>query len=155
MENAHSKEAMYDMVGQNVGASDWFEITQEMIDEFAVLTHDPQPIHINQEAAKAAGLPRTIAHGFLTLSMLGGMVSAADITLENATHGFNYGFDKIRFIAPVLSGSRIRGRFKLKGFEERRPGEFMITIESSVEIEGSDKPAVVADWLTLTMVSQS
>ena len=149
----HSRDSIEALVGQEVGRTEWKMISQDMINQFADLTDDHQFIHVDEEAAKKTPFGKTIAHGFLTLSMLGGFVSVADIALEGAYMGFNYGFDKIRFLNPVPSNSRIRGRFVLKSVTERKPGEFLLVMEASVEVEGADKPALIADWLTLTMVS--
>lgn len=148
----YTKDTIRELVGKEVGLSEWVAVPQTMVDEFAHLTGDHQFIHVDPERAKATPLGGTIAHGFLTLSLLGTMVSAADFGMAGATMGFNYGFNKIRFLTPVKTGSRIRGRFVLKAMEERSPGQWMATVEATVEIEGSEKPALSAEWLTLTIV---
>jgi acyl dehydratase len=150
----YTRETIKDIIGTEVGLSDWQTVTQEMVNEFAVLTNDHQFIHVDPERAKATPFGGTIAHGFLTLSLLGGMAYVAQYTMQGATMGMNYGFDKIRFLNPVKTGSRIRARFVLKAMDERAPGQWMSRLEATVEIEGSDKPALVAEWLTLTFTAQ-
>ncbi|MEZ5871997.1 MAG: MaoC family dehydratase [Nitratireductor sp.] len=140
--------------GTLTGVSDWIEVTQAMIDQFADATHDHQFIHVDPARARSeAPFGGTIAHGFLSLSLLSALAMNALPPVKNAAMGINYGFDKVRFIAPVRSGSRIRGHFRLADFTERKPGEFMSRYEVSVEIEGSDKPALVADWLGLAFLA--
>jgi acyl dehydratase len=134
------------MVGQEIGVSDWFEITQDRIDTFADCTEDWQFIHVDPEKAAETPFGTTIAHGFLTLSMLSAMVYQMP-SIEGVTMGVNYGMNKMRFVSPVAVGSRIRGRFVLSKFEEIRPGEVQTTTTVTVEIEGKDKPALVAEWL--------
>ncbi|MGB2201180.1 MAG: MaoC family dehydratase [Pseudooceanicola atlanticus] len=134
------------MVGQEIGVSDWFEITQERIDQFADCTEDWQYIHVDPEKAAKTPFGTTIAHGFLTMSMLSAMVYQMP-SMEGVTMGVNYGMNKMRFVSPVPVGSRIRGRFVLSKFEEIRPGEVQTTTTVTVEIEGKEKPALVAEWL--------
>ncbi|WP_163848292.1 MaoC family dehydratase [Pseudooceanicola aestuarii] len=141
-----TREEFEASVGKEIGVSRWFDVTQERIDQFADCTGDHQFIHVDPEAAKATPFGTTIAHGFLTLSMLSAMVY--DIpTMEGVTMGVNYGMNRMRFVSPVPSGSRIRGRFVLAKFEEIRPGEVQTTMAVTVEIEGQEKPAMVAEWL--------
>lgn len=149
----YTAETIKDVIGKEVGLSDWVAVTQGMIDQFADITNDHQFIHVDVERAKNTPFGGTIAHGFLSLSMLGGLVSAADFGMAGATMGFNYGLNKIRFLSPVKAGSEIRARFKLLSMEERSPGQWMATVEVIVEINGEDKPALIAEWLTLTIVS--
>lgn len=135
-------------VGQELGVSRWFEISQEMIDKFADITEDWQFIHIDPErAAKETPFGGAIAHGFLTVSMLSAMVYEAGPGLKGVSMGVNYGFNRLRFLNPVKAGSRIRGRFALKELDESRPGEVTYTNNVTVEIEGEDKPALVAEWI--------
>ena len=145
-----TKEQLSDMVGHKIGVSDWIEISQERINQFADVTEDHQFIHINEQAAKMTPFGGTIAHGFLTLSMLSKLAEGPTVTLENLKMGVNYGFEKIRFITPVPSGARIRGHFTLKSAEEKKPGQTQIHYDVSVEIEGKgeDSPALVAEWIT-------
>jgi len=139
-------------IGQEIGVSDWIVIDQDRINQFADLTEDHQFIHVNPEMAKQTPFGGTIAHGFLILSMLAKMGMAADFAMKGVAMGVNYGFEKIRMVAPVHAGKRIRGRFVLKNMEERSPGQWLATLSVTVEIEGSDKPAIIADWLSLQFV---
>lgn len=133
-------------VGELLGTSDWYLIDQDRIDRFADTTGDHQFIHVDPERAKETPFRGTIAHGFLTLSMLAPLlVSACERPAVRMS--VNYGFDKIRFLAPVRSGKRIRGHFKLLALEEKRPGQWQQTVEATVEIEGEDKPALIAEWI--------
>jgi acyl dehydratase len=139
-------------VGTETGVSRWFEISQARIDAFAEITEDRQFIHIDPEAAKATPFGGTIAHGFLTLSMLSAMAYDALPRTRDVMMGVNYGFEKVRFVAPVPSGSRIRGRFKLEAVTERARNEYQIRNTVTVEIEGKTKPALVAEWLSLQVL---
>ena len=140
------------LVGQETGVSDWVAVEQERINIFANATEDHQFIHVNPEAAKQTPFGGTIAHGLLTLSLLPKLAEQGTISLENVVMGVNYGFDKVRFINPVKTGSKVRGRFTLKDFAEKAPSQFLFTFTVQVEIEGTDKPALIADWLTMQMV---
>ncbi len=139
-------------VGGEIGASDWILIDQQAIDTFAHVTDDHQFIHVDPAAAAQTQFGGTIAHGFLTLSLLSRM--AADVMLMPPTlrMAANYGFEKIRFLAPVRAGKRVRGRFILQDIEEKRPGEWRFLHIVTVEIEGEDKPALVADWIGLVFL---
>lgn len=134
--------------------SDWVEVTQDMIDKFADATGDHQFIHVNPERAKLTPLRGTIAHGFLTLSLMPLLASkTADAPrIDGLKMGFNYGGNKVRFPSPVRSGSKVRGRFKLLSFDEKMPGQFQQVDEFTVEIEGQDKPALVAEWISQVFV---
>jgi len=137
--------------GEVIGVSDWFHVTQERINMFADATGDHQFIHIDEEKAKLTPFGGTIAHGFLTLSLLAPMVAAVP-QAEGVKMAVNYGFDKVRFLSPVHSGKRIRGVFKLLDLEEKRPGQWLQKVEVTVEIEGGEKPALIAEWLTQVFV---
>lgn len=133
--------------------SDWVEVSQAMIDTFADATHDHQFIHVNPEMAALTPFGGTIAHGFLTLSLLSMLAARRDApSVGGVKMGVNYGLNKVRFIAPVRSGSRVRGRFKLLEFAEKRPGQWQQVNEVTVEIEGQDKPALIAEWIGQTFV---
>jgi acyl dehydratase len=134
-------------VGAEIGVSDWILVDQARILAFAEATDDHQFIHVDQEAAARTPFGGTIAHGFLTLSLLSRM--AADVMLhpEGLKMGVNYGLDRVRFLAPVRSGKRVRGRFTLKSLEEKRPGQWQFLHAVAVEIEGEDKPALLAEWI--------
>ena len=138
-------------VGEVLGTSDWFLLDQGRINAFADTTEDHQFIHVNPELAKATPFGGTIAHGFLTLSMLAPMVAAVP-QAEGVKMAVNYGFDKVRVLSPVHSGKRIRGVFKLLDLEEKRPGQWLQKVEVTVEIEGGEKPALIAEWLTQVFV---
>jgi acyl dehydratase len=140
------------LIGQEVGVSKWFEVSQARIDAFADCTEDHQFIHVDPEAAKATPFGGTIAHGFLTLSLASAMSYDAVAPLEGVAMGVNYGFDKLRFLAPVLAGSRVRGRFRLLSAEDKGNGRWLLKHELTVEIEGGDKPALIAEWLGMQMV---
>jgi acyl dehydratase len=147
-----SLEQIAGRVGQEIGVSDWILVDQARIDAFADITEDPQFIHIDPVAAAATPFGGTIAHGFLTLSLLSRM--AADVMLipAGSKMGVNYGFEKVRFIAPVRAGKRIRGRFLLANAEEKKPGQHHYLHEVTVEIEGETKPALTAEWIGLIFV---
>ncbi len=134
-------------VGQEIGLSDWVTIEQSNIDDFARLTRDDQWIHIDRErAAKERG--STVAHGFLTLSLLSYLARSMRFRIAGVTHGVNYGFDKLRFTSFVPCGARVRLRQILQGVEPKAGGMALIR-HCVIEVEGSDKPAMVADWITL------
>lgn len=140
-------EELRALVGAEIGVSRWIGISQKMIDEFAGITDDHQFIHIDPEAAAQTPFGGTIAHGFLTLSMLSTMVYEAGPLLKGVEMGVNYGFDRIRFLSPVRAGRRIRARFTLTRLDESVPGQATYTQAVTVEIEGEEKPALVADWI--------
>ncbi|GIL01568.1 MAG: dehydratase [Alphaproteobacteria bacterium] len=140
-------------VGELEAVSDWMVVSQEMIDGFADLTGDRQFIHVDPVRARAeTPFGGTIAHGFLTLSLLSTLAAGCVPRPAEAVIGINYGFDRIRFLAPVPSGSRIRGRFRLVESGERKPRELLSRHEVTVEIEGIETPALAANWLTLAVL---
>lgn len=132
--------------GQQVGVSDWFTIGQEQIDGFADATMDHQWIHVDSEKAKDGPFGTTIAHGFLTLSMLVALVAGA-YKVEGVRMGVNYGLNKVRFTSPVPVGSRVRGNVELVDVADVTGG-VQVTSKVTVEIEGSERPALVAEWIT-------
>ena len=139
-------------IGQELGVSAWHEVTQGEIDQFAEVTGDDQFIHVDPVRARAeTPFGGTIAHGFLTLSLLSVLGRQALPVIAGRTMGVNYGFDRVRFVSPVASGARVRGRFALAGLERRSPREMLLRYRVSVEIEGGPKPALVADWLSLAV----
>jgi acyl dehydratase len=146
--------ALEGLIGREQGVSGWIEIDQARIDAFAATTGDEQFIHVNPEAAKLTPFGGTIAHGFLTLSLLSVMAMEAAPPPAGTVMGINYGFDRLRFLTPVRSGARVRGRFTLKAVEAREAGRWLLTHEATVEIEGMEKPALIADWLTLYVTRQ-
>jgi len=143
-------EAYQAMVGKEIGVSSWHLLDQPRIDTYADVTEDRQFIHVDPERAKKeTAFGTTIAHGFLTMSMLPVMSYEVMPALAGTTMGVNYGFDKLRFISPVRSGKRVRGRFVLAEAKLRKPNELQSRTNVTVEIEGEDKPALIADWLGL------
>ncbi|GMP06767.1 MaoC family dehydratase [Bradyrhizobium sp. TM239] len=144
-----SLEAYQALVGKEIGVSSWHLIDQPRIDAYADVTEDHQFIHVDPERAKETAFGTTIAHGFLTMSMLSVMSYEVMPAIAGTTMGVNYGFDKLRFISPVRSGKRIRGRFMLAEAKLRKAGELQSRTNVTVEIEGEDKPALVAEWLGL------
>jgi len=137
------------LVGTETGVSEWVTVTQTMIDTFADATGDHQFIHVDPARAAETPFGGTIAHGFLTLSLLPMLAGRTDgPTVAGVKMGVNYGGNKVRFLAPVRSGKRVRGRFKLLELAEKRPGQWQQTLEFTVEIEGEDKPALVAEWIS-------
>ena len=139
-------------IGEEVGVSSWLTIDQARIDAFADSTEDHQFIHVDPQAAAAAGFGGTIAHGFLSLSLLSRMAAEAMLIPDGVKMALNYGFDRVRFLAPVRSGRRVRGRFTLDSIEEKAPGQYLMRHLVTVEIEGEDKPALAATWLGLIFV---
>ncbi|MYA67920.1 MAG: MaoC family dehydratase [Gammaproteobacteria bacterium] len=149
-------DALQDHVGQEVGVTDWLTIEQDRIDQFADATDDHQYIHVDAERAAQTPFGGTIAHGFLTLSLLSALSSrGGGLKLENTVMGINYGLDRVRFVNPVRSGQRIRARFNLSSAEEKTPGRYLTRYAVTVEIEGEEKPALVADWLGMTVVDKN
>jgi acyl dehydratase len=145
-----SLETYQGMVGKEIGVSSWHVIDQQRINSYADVIEDHQFIHVDPERAKReTEFGTTIAHGFLTMSLLSIMSYEVMPVIEGTTMGVNYGFDRLRFISPVRSGSRVRGRFVLAEARLRKPKELQSRTNVSVEIEGEDKPALVADWLGL------
>ena len=138
--------------GTEVGMSSWLTIDQARIDAFADATDDHQFIHVDPAAAARTPFGGTIAHGFLTLSLLSRMAAEGMLVPEGVKMAVNYGFDRVRFMAPVRSGKRVRGRFTLDSVEEKAPGQWLLRHLVTVEIEGEDKPALTAQWLGLMFV---
>jgi acyl dehydratase len=148
--SAQKKLAVGDLskrVGEEIGVSPWLEVTQERIDLFAKAIDDPQWIHIDPERAKKGPFGTTIAHGFLTLSLLSHLIEST-FSFEERRMGINYGLNKVRFTAPLPSGSKIRARFVLAKYEPIEGNGVQNTWNVSLEREGGDKPVLVAEWLT-------
>jgi acyl dehydratase len=144
-----SLEEIKGKLGSEIGVSPWIEISQRDIDVFADVTGDRQYIHVDPEAAAQTSFGGTVAHGFLTLSLLSQMAASVIDVPDTTRMVVNYGFDKVRFIAPVRSGKRVRGRFTLAAVEEKKPGQWQFVHSVTVEIEGEDRPALLADWIGL------
>ncbi|WP_174278715.1 MaoC family dehydratase [Sphingomonas bacterium] len=146
-------DEMKNSVGEE-RVSDWVEVTQAMIDQFAEATGDHQFIHVDPVRAAMTPFGGTIAHGFLTLSLLPLLSSKVpDLPqIEGTRMAVNYGGNKVRFLTPVRSGSRVRGHFKTLAFDEKRPGQYQHLTEFTVEIEGAPKPAMIAEWISQIFV---
>ena len=146
-------QEMAQKVGENIGTSEWAEMSQERINQFAEATGDKQFIHLDEEKAKLTPFRGTIAHGFLTLSMMPYLTANSDVPrLDGLKMAVNYGGNKTRFLAPVRSGKRIRAHWKLLEMVEKRPGQWQQTSEITMEIEGEDKPAFICEWISLYFV---
>ena len=139
-------------IGEEVGVSSWIAIDQARIDRFADATEDRQFIHVDPPAAAQTPFGGTIAHGFLSLSLLSRMGAEAMLVPDGLKIAVNYGLDRVRFLAPVRSGSRVRGRFILDSVEEKAPGQLLMRHDVTVEIEREDKPALSAVWLALMVL---
>ncbi len=143
-------EAYQNMVDSEIGVSSWHLLDQSRINLFADVIEDHQFIHVDPERAKReTSFGTTVAHGFLTMSLMSIMSYEVMPVIEGTTMGVNYGFDKLRFISPVRSGKRVRGRFTLAEAKLRKPAELLSRTSVTVEIEGEEKPALVADWIGL------
>jgi acyl dehydratase len=147
-----NKDNVRSLIGGELGVSEWIRIEQARVNAFADTTEDHQFIHVDPERAAATPFGGTIAHGFLTLSLLPRMMEDIGGGMQDAVMGLNYGFDKIRFLAPVKVNSRVRTRAKLLDVQEKVPNQFLVKQEITVEIENETKPALVAEWLTMVMV---
>ena len=139
-------------IGEEVGVSSWILVDQARIDAFADATEDRQFIHVDPESAAQTPFGGTVAHGFLSLSLLSRMGAEAMLLPDTLTMAINYGLDRVRFLAPVRAGSRVRGRFHLDSVEEKAPGQVLMRHTVTVEIEGEDKPALTAEWLGLMFI---
>ncbi|WP_404334220.1 MaoC family dehydratase [Sphingomonas sp. MMS12-HWE2-04] len=145
-----------DQLREQIGSermSDWVEVSQAMIDQFADATGDHQFIHVDPVRAAETPFGGTIAHGFLSLSLMPMLAARTGAPpIEGVRMGVNYGGNKVRFLTPVRSGSRVRGRFKLRKLVERKPGVWEQVQEYTLEIEGEEKPALIAEWIALIYV---
>ncbi|HEX8579420.1 MAG TPA: MaoC family dehydratase [Allosphingosinicella sp.] len=139
-------------VDREIGVSGWLTVDQAAINAFADVTQDHQFIHTDPEAAARTPFGGTVAHGFLTLSLLSRMAADVMLVPDSLKMAVNYGFERVRFIAPVRSGKRVRGRFVLASATEKRPGQWQFVHQVTVEIEGEEKPALTADWIGLIFI---
>ncbi len=153
MPNAITVAQLPSLVGSELGVSEWLEIDQGRVDAFADATLDHQFIHIDQEQAAATPFGGTIAHGFLTLSLLPHFLGEASPAIEGTLMAINYGSDKVRFLQPVKVGSRIRARSELASADEKRPGQWLLTQKVTIEIEDEPKPAAVVEMLMMYFVA--
>lgn len=147
-----SIEDIYARIGTQIGTSEWITIDQARIDAFADVTEDRQFIHVDPEAAAETMFGGTVAHGFLTLSLLSRMAFDVMLVPPNLKMAINYGFDKVRFLAPVPVGSRVRGIFTLANVEEKGPGKLLTHHDVLIDVDGTEKPAVTADWLGMLIL---
>lgn len=145
----YTAETIRPLIGTEVAVSDWVTITQDMVTQFAHVTGDPVEIHTNVELARQTPFGGTIAHGLLTLSMIGGLCTCLQVYMEGLHMGLNYGFNKVRMVTPVKTGSRIRARFTLKAMEEKAQHQWLQTTDVVIEIEGESRPALIAEWLAM------
>jgi acyl dehydratase len=146
------KEKVPAYIGYEAEPTEWHTVTQEQINQFADCTLDHQYIHVDPEKAKTSPFGSTIAHGFLTMSMLSYFAENFSVNIEGLGMAINSGFDKVRFIAPVKVDSRIRAHAKLLEMEEKNPGQYRVKTEVTLEIEGQDKPALIAEWISIQFV---
>ena len=145
-------ESLQAQIGETQGPGEWFSIDQKRINEFAEATGDHQFIHVDQEAAKNGPFGGTIAHGYLTLSLLPTLQQGVSIKVEGAKMGVNYGLDKVRFLTPVKEGKRVRLSSTLVSVDEKHPGQYLMKSKAVIEIEGEEKPAMIAETLGLIFV---
>ncbi len=143
------KEEFLNCIGQKFEPGPWTELTQERINEFVDCTDDHQFIHVDLEAAKQTPFGGTIAHGFLTLSCLVPMTAGIGVMPEGVVMGVNYGFDKVRFLAPVRAGKKVRAHVEIANIQQKDDNRFLIKQNISVEIEGEDTPALACEWLSM------
>lgn len=149
-----AKDELQDYIGKETGVSDWMLIDQNRINKFADVTDDHQFIHIDPEAAAKTPFGTTIAHGFLTLSLLTPLSSGASLGVNGTVMGINYGCDKVRFMNAVKVNSEIRARVKLASVDEKPGNRLLIKNEITIEIKGEDRPALIAEWLTMIVVGE-
>ena len=145
------KEELVNQIGSKFEPSDWITLDQERINTFADCTEDHQFIHVDEEKARETPFGGTIAHGFLTLSMLSRLIEGVGVMPENVVMGVNYGFDKVRFLAPVRAGKRIRLHMEILDVTPKEDNRFLIKQGISIEIEGEQTPALVGEWLAMVL----
>lgn len=148
---ALNRNNMNENIGADMGTSDWVLIDQGRISAFADCTDDQQFIHVDPGKASKTPFGSTIAHGFLSLSMLSHFAASVGCVFENTVMGINYGFDKVRFLAPVKVNKRVRAHARLLDVREKEPGRFLVKQEVTIEIEGETTPALIAEWLTMSV----
>ena len=147
--------ALTEYIGKDLEPSDWLTIEQERVNQFADATSDHQFIHINPEAAARTPFGGTIAHGFLTLSLLSHLLGKSGVAPKNMVMAINYGLNKVRFLEPVKVGQRVRVHQKITEVIEKRPQQWLITSAISMEIDGEEKPAFIAEMLGLFIVEKN
>jgi acyl dehydratase len=146
------KDEIANYINHQAEPTPWHQITQQQINQFADCTLDHQFIHVDEEKAKDTPFGSTIAHGFLTLSMLSHFAESFSVIIEGFYMGINAGFDKVRFLQPVKVNSKIRAHAKTLSIEEKKPGQYRVCTEVTVEIEGCETPALIAEWVSVQMV---
>jgi acyl dehydratase len=146
------KDELDNYIGYQAEPTPWHKVTQQQINQFADCTLDHQFIHVDEEKAKQTPFGSTIAHGFLTLSMLSHFAEDFSVIIDGLYMGLNAGFDKVRFLQPVKVNSRIRAHAKTLTIVEKKPGQFRVCTEVTIEIEDCDTPALVAEWVSVQMV---
>ena len=146
------KEKLAEYVLVEMGISDWLEVDQGRINAFADATLDHQFIHVDEERAKAGPFGTTIAHGFLSLSLLPHFAETMGAAIEDTVMAINYGFDKVRFLQPVKVGSRVRAKATLLDIQAKKAGQYLLRQEVAIEIDGEDKPALIAEWLVMDIM---
>ena len=149
-----ARDVLQAMVGTEVSVSDWLEIDQDRIDRFADVTGDHQWIHVDRARSAAGPFGTTIAHGFLSLSLLPMLSGNIALTVPGVIGGLNYGIDRLRFLTPVKCGAKVRTRVKMVALEDKGPGRLLITNETTMEIEGESKPALIATNLAMVLVAE-
>ncbi|HCG41067.1 MAG TPA: nodulation protein NodN [Pseudomonas sp.] len=147
-----SIDELRQLIGKDLEPSPWMLLDQQRITAFADVTEDHQFIHIDPEKAKATPFGGTIAHGLLTLSMLPSLIEKTLPAVEGMKASINYGYNKVRFLAPVRSGKRIRAKFVIDDFSEASPGRYQLLTTITVEIEGEEKPALIAEWISMVLI---
>ncbi len=148
-----NKEEIAQNIGYQAKPTPWFRVKQAQINQFADCTLDHQFIHVDEEKAKSGPFGTTIAHGFLSLSMIAYFAESFNSVIEGVAMQMNYGFDKVRFLMPVKVNSQIRAHAKILDIKEKKPGQFILITQVTIEIEGEDKPALIADWISLQVVA--
>lgn len=148
-----AKEHILNLLGQSLPPSEWFQIGQERVHQFADCTLDHQYIHVDPEKAATSPFGGTIVHGFLSLSLISYFAEQSLPVIDGLQISLNYGFDKIRFISPVPTGSRIRGNFRIVDIQEKTLDQYNLKTEVLIEIDGQEKPALIAEWLTRQIIA--
>lgn len=147
------RNEIHDYIGYKAEPTPWHTVTQEQINQFADCTLDRQFIHVDTERAKQTPFGTTIAHGFLTLSMLSHFHESYGVFVRGMTMAINAGFDKVRFLAPVKVGSRIRAVARVAEVEEKKPGQFRIKTDVTIEIDGEETPALIVEWIGVQFIA--
>jgi len=151
MQKMADKDSITNYIGEDLGNTEWILVDQELINNFADNTFDHQYIHVDPEKARSSPLGGTVAHGMLALSFIPAFIEQQGVSIEGVTMAMNYGFDKVRFVSPVPVDSKVRGALKLLDFQEKREGQFQLKYGVTLEIEGSSRPALVAESIVFLL----